>query len=269
MLQNMEKLLARIAEAGDEEDVLIRITSAAWLGTSLSLDLAVSVFDAEPEIWGLRCEKVLKSVLRSQVSYSVYWTDKHPLLWEFQEQGASAFFYGQPVDGSAAAAALYEAHENAVGLWISAGEHLNTTSGLSKLLAVGDGLLARGPVPLLTLYKETLLPHGVDVDIRFALPPQTWDGAHWVLSQAQNAKASIAVVDRVGNVLGVFTMTGTASVTISSGSGARGGLEGVSGLDPALAAMLFEVCERFYEVGSVAGLEATREFLGACAGARR
>ena len=31
----------------------------------------------------------------------------------------------------------------------------------------------------------------------------------------------------------------------------------------------FEVRERFYEVGSVAGLEATREFLGACAGARR
>ena len=48
-------------------------------------------------------------------------------------------------------------------------------------------------------------------------------------AQANNAKATIAVVDRVGNVLGVFRMNGAlAMVTITSNSGATGGLEGVS-----------------------------------------
>ena len=48
-------------------------------------------------------------------------------------------------------------------------------------------------------------------------------------AQAHNAKATIAVVDRVGNVLGVFRMNGAAAmVTITSNSGATGGLEGVS-----------------------------------------
>jgi uncharacterized protein GlcG (DUF336 family) len=47
-------------------------------------------------------------------------------------------------------------------------------------------------------------------------------------AQAHNAKATIAVVDRVGNVLGVFRMNGAvAMVTITSNSGATGGLEGV------------------------------------------
>ncbi len=57
-------------------------------------------------------------------------------------------------------------------------------------------------------------------------------------AQARNLKATIAVVDRVGNVLGVFRMNGAAATfTISSGTGATGGLEGVGGLPSELAAI--------------------------------
>ena len=47
---------------------------------------------------------------------------------------------------------------------------------------------------------------------------------------APSRKATIAVVDRVGNVLGVFRTDGNNGfpVTISSGSGASGGLDGVT-----------------------------------------
>ena len=48
-------------------------------------------------------------------------------------------------------------------------------------------------------------------------------------AQAHNTKATVAVVDRVGNVLGVFQMNGAVTmVTITSNSGATGGLEGVT-----------------------------------------
>jgi uncharacterized protein GlcG (DUF336 family) len=57
-------------------------------------------------------------------------------------------------------------------------------------------------------------------------------------AQARNAKATIAVVDRVGNVLGVFQMSGAATTfTISGGRGAAGGLEGISILPSELAAI--------------------------------
>ena len=57
-------------------------------------------------------------------------------------------------------------------------------------------------------------------------------------AQARGAKGTIAVVDRVGNVLAVFRMTGAATTfTISSGKGVSGGLENVNVLASELAAI--------------------------------
>ncbi|MGA7629400.1 MAG: hypothetical protein WCB11_01455 [Terriglobales bacterium] len=186
----MDKLLARIAEAGDEEDIVIRLTDATWSGKSLELHLAVNVPDSAQEMWEVRCEDVLAHVLRNENECWLELTEDHPLLWEFKHQSASAYFYRAPVNAGAAVGALYEAHQNFVGSWIRFGEYLNCAPGLSKLLDAGNGLLAQGPLPLLTLYKETLLPHGVEVDIRFSRPPQMWDGTRWrKLKRENNAKA--------------------------------------------------------------------------------
>jgi hypothetical protein len=57
-------------------------------------------------------------------------------------------------------------------------------------------------------------------------------------AQARGVSATIAVVDRVGNVLGVFRMNGAAATfTISSGRGVTGGLEGVAILPSEFAAI--------------------------------
>jgi uncharacterized protein GlcG (DUF336 family) len=56
-------------------------------------------------------------------------------------------------------------------------------------------------------------------------------------AQARGDAATLAVVDRVGNVLGVFRMTGAAtSVTVGSG-GASGGLEGIDIVPDTLGAI--------------------------------
>jgi len=57
-------------------------------------------------------------------------------------------------------------------------------------------------------------------------------------AQARAAPSTIAVVDRSGNVLAVFRMTGAgAAFSISGGRGVSGGLEAVATLDSALAAI--------------------------------
>ena len=58
-------------------------------------------------------------------------------------------------------------------------------------------------------------------------------------AQARNVSATIAVVDRVGNVLGVFRMDGAAtSITVASpGAAISGGLEGVNVVPDSLAAI--------------------------------
>lgn len=179
MERNMEKLLALIAEAGDEEDVVIRLSEAKWLGTSLQLHLAVTILDSAPETWKVRCEDVLVYTLRDESANWLELTGDHPVLWEFKQETASAYFYQAPVNADAAVGALYEAHQNAVGSWIRFGQHLNSPPGLSRLLAAGSGLLAEGPVSLLSLYKETLHRFGVTIDIRFTRSPQIWNGERW------------------------------------------------------------------------------------------
>jgi len=56
-------------------------------------------------------------------------------------------------------------------------------------------------------------------------------------AQARGAAATIAVVDRVGNVLAVFEMTGVGAFTINGQRGVTGGLEGIAVLPPPLAAI--------------------------------
>ncbi len=57
-------------------------------------------------------------------------------------------------------------------------------------------------------------------------------------ADARGVAATIAVVDRVGNVLGVFHMAGAAgTVTITSGTGVTGGLEGVNIVPATIAAI--------------------------------
>ena len=71
-----------------------------------------------------------------------------------------------------------------------------------------------------------------------------------VEAQAVNAKATIAVVDRVGNVLAVFRMAGAGSTfTITSRTGAQGGLEGINILPPELAAISMAVTGAYLSSG--------------------
>jgi uncharacterized protein GlcG (DUF336 family)/predicted small lipoprotein YifL len=56
-------------------------------------------------------------------------------------------------------------------------------------------------------------------------------------AQAQGAAATIAIVDRVGNVLAVFRMTGAATTVSVQSNGASGGLEGVTIVPDAMAAI--------------------------------
>lgn len=172
----IEELLGLIAGVDKEEDLLVKIAETAWSGTSLQLRVKVSVIDcSELGTWVIRCGHALAYMLGSGRAYSLDLTDDHPLLWEFRHPSASAYFFGAPVNSEACVGALYAAHSNAVGSWISFGSQLNGAPRVSELLSTGNGLLAQGPVPLLSLYKRALLPHGVEVSIVNEHPPRFWD----------------------------------------------------------------------------------------------
>ena len=184
----MNELLADIERIDDaEEDVLIHFQTCAWTGTSLTLCLEVTVSGSEPKNWKVSCGRVLAHNLCYGTALFLTVTDNHPLLWQFQEESASAYFSGVPSHVQAAVGALYEAHVNAVGLWIPFSSHLNALP-LSKLLATGNGLLARGPVGLLQLYRDTLEPFGTRINICSPYQPQIREGDHWLTLDPHGVK---------------------------------------------------------------------------------
>lgn len=101
------------------------------------------------------------------------------------------------------------------------------TAAMCALAACGGGSggSAATPAPAGTFLDEA--------DVRSIL-------AHAVFeAQAHGLHAHIAVVDRMGNVLAVFSMPAApATVTVTSGLGVAGGLDGVSGAVPATLAAI-------------------------------
>lgn len=186
----MEELLSVTAGVDEEEDLLVKIVEAAWLGTSFELRVEISVEDcAELGAWSIRCEYLLVHTLSGQSGSSLELVDDHPLLWEFKYPNASAFFDGVPTNSEACIGALYKAHERATGSWLRFGAHLNSSAHLSEVLGTGNGLLARGPVPLLQIYKDALLPHGVDVSIVGEHHPKFFDGVTRQSTEGKDVKA--------------------------------------------------------------------------------
>jgi hypothetical protein len=171
----MDKLLALISEIGedDDEDTIIRFASATRSGAGMELGLEVSTFSLGVKTRRLQihCEDVLTYAIKDVAASSLELANSHPLLWRFTHDSASAFFYGAPADAYAAVSALYEKHRQAAGDWFGLETYLNGGIELPELLSGGNGLLAQGPLPLLTVYKNALSQYGVEVEIRNPYPP--------------------------------------------------------------------------------------------------
>jgi hypothetical protein len=171
-MDRLLKLISEIEEA-DDDDTVIRIGTVTAIGKGLELHLEVSTF-----AWGentrkieVRCAEALDYAIKNEIASSIVLTSDHPVLWRFTYDTASAFFSGIPPNVYAATGALYEAHRHATDGWFGLETQLNRGLKLSQLLSAGNGLLARGPIPLLTTYKDVLSQYSVEVEIVGPYPP--------------------------------------------------------------------------------------------------
>lgn len=151
----------------DDEDTIVRFENASWSGQSIAIQIQVSIFGSERRDRQLhiRCEEVLAFAIKDNVASSLEFTNDHPVLWRFRHDHATAFFCGSPADPNAAVGALYRAHFDAVGSWFSLADQLNSEIELFELLRIGNGQLARGPIPLLECYQAALRLNSVEVQI--------------------------------------------------------------------------------------------------------
>jgi hypothetical protein len=162
----MDKLLAAIKQFDDEEeDLFIVFNSAVWEEKSLILQINLGLVGGNRENWEIQCGEVLSYKLSGEYAAFLDLIDDHPLLWEFKQETASAFFYGVPANIQSAISVLYEVHENFFDSHIPCSRYFHKIWPLSRLLSAGDGLLARGPIELLKQYQARLSAFGTKVSI--------------------------------------------------------------------------------------------------------
>jgi hypothetical protein len=85
---------------------------------------------------------------------------KHPLLLLDIKEAHDLFFAAAPADPESTAAALREAHRRISGGFADIPRYLNTQlPNVADFLRKGNGLVARGPLPLLDAYRAVLESH--------------------------------------------------------------------------------------------------------------
>ena len=116
---------------------------------------------ADARTWRIQARGVLEFRLVSHEVESIELLQRHPLLWTYDQDEAELYFQGQPVDVHATIGRLYAANAVAGRGWIAFGAVVNDHMPLHALLASGSGLLAKGPLTVISAYQEVLEAEGL------------------------------------------------------------------------------------------------------------
>ncbi len=104
----------------------------------------------------IRCSEVVENAVSPGFSGFLQWEDNHPLLLKHNKQHGSLFFTSKPTKPYEVIGILYQAHEDLFKGWRPLSDHINQCGKTNDILASGSGLLARGPIPVLELYQNSL-----------------------------------------------------------------------------------------------------------------
>lgn len=172
----LDNLLLRTNTLGYEEDGSFRVRSLRQSKGNLSLDLVLfSGGQSKKERWRIECFGVEAYLFQPECAYTLNLLTKHPTLLPFTEDSTSLHFYAAATNPSETLGALYECHRKIVGDWIPFERFFNWE--LSRLLTASSGLLASGPVSVLSAYAGVLERYGIPTSMLPSHSPiQSWNG---------------------------------------------------------------------------------------------
>ena len=116
---------------------------------------------ADARTWRIQARGVLEFRLVSHEVESIELTQRHPLLWTYDQDEVELYIQGQLLDVHAVIGRLQVAHETLARGWIAFGAYFNDRTPLQVLLAAGSGLLATGPSSVISAYQKVLEAEGL------------------------------------------------------------------------------------------------------------
>ena len=96
---------------------------------------------------------VIESTLVTGPAESLSLLEAHPLLLDHNEAHEDLYFSSAPTDANHVLGSLHLAHTALMGDWRPLARYVQATP---TILATGNGLLARGPKPLIRAYQNAL-----------------------------------------------------------------------------------------------------------------
>ncbi|MBK9517383.1 MAG: hypothetical protein IPO09_08535 [Anaeromyxobacter sp.] len=172
----MEAFLRRAGEVLDQLGG-ISIESLTRRGDELDLVVRVVEADARSQTWSLSLGSVREHRIELGWCDELALGDDHPLLWTHVDAQASLYFSKPAPNPTAAAGRIWDRHQRETGGWVPSHRFLNSEVPLVALLGWGAGLLATGPLRLLSAYGEELDALGISWSLAGQRPPMYWKPA--------------------------------------------------------------------------------------------
>jgi len=168
----LQQLLGILGTLDFEENGRMRVVSVRWSADRLAVRFHVDHGTEETSTWQLRFTGVLEHLFTDVVNECGLniWDGDHPAIDQYVQPREFLHFASAPQDPHHVVGELWAAHVKLVDDWIPFERYFNGEVALHQLLASGSGLLAKGPVFLLSAYASILENAGCR-PTRQALPP--------------------------------------------------------------------------------------------------
>lgn len=169
----LDELQRELATGVGEDHQLVRISSVNF-DPEFSMTISLSAdeyLEPRDSTWIVTSTTLLACRIGDPQQDALQITEDHPVLWEFSERAGALYFRLPPKNPKAAVADLVQCHLRLCDHWIDMDRFMRSGMWIEDLLKAGNGLIARGPKPLLEAYLPVLAEHGCEPYINWPNAP--------------------------------------------------------------------------------------------------
>ncbi|MDF7802140.1 hypothetical protein P4C99_21895 [Pontiellaceae bacterium B1224] len=176
----MNQQLQEIIETGEFEDNgSCQIQSLNWVEEDLHVELYVRTGfeDEQAQYWNVIAHTVRAQKIEKEWDDILEEVTEHPVLLPYTSNTANLFFSHFESSKIELLGNLYMATYEFVGDWLNLNSYLNYSA---ITIEGSSGCLAKGPAPLLEIYKKEVEKLGGKANLLSVMKPKRWDGEKWI-----------------------------------------------------------------------------------------
>lgn len=171
-----------------EDNGSINITGTDWYSDDVRIEFVIRTgIEQDSQLWEVQIEATRSDLIKSEHFHSMSLSFDHPLLWPFKQFQTNLYFARKTEQPFEVFFKLSEVHQELCAEWIPFGSVINSGVPTLKLLTSGAGMLAKGPLKLLSGYKTVLEQYDMGPTFAGGHEPKRWTGKEFI-AESSNLK---------------------------------------------------------------------------------